>query len=705
MIAIYDGMSRSSIMSKKLRVLVVEDSEDDTLLLVRKLRQGGYDTTFERVQTAESMKEALDKREWDIIISDYVLPTFNGSAALDIAKRTGLDLPFIIVSGKIGEDAVVEVVKAGAHDCIMKDNLSRLVSVVKHELLNAEVRRERKQAEESLRQHKEHLEELVKERTAELLSRNAQLAEEIVERERTEEALRRAKDEWERTFDAVPDLIAILDDRHRVVRANRAMADRLGRTPDESVGLPCYVAVHGTERPPAFCPHTRTLADCREHTAEVREDQLGGHFLVSTTPIFDEQGKLTGSVHVARDITKRKRAEDALRESEERFRLMVEAVQEYAIFMLDPEGNVASWNVGAERIKGYKAEEIIGRNFSVFYPHDDIECGKPQGELKAAVWQNHVEDAGWRVRKDGSRFWANVVITALNDEAGNVKGFAKITRDLTEHKKAEEALRIARDQLELRVRERTAELEKANTRLRQYNKRLEALNKELQDFAFVASHDLQEPLRKVRTFGDMLSAKCGVSLDEASRDYIKRMQRAAARMQNLINSLLSYSRVTTNSEPIDEIDLDESVKTALSNLEMMSREKNARVEVGDLPTIRADRVQMVHLFQNLIGNALKFQQKGQSPHVKIYARIRDDEGIVEICIEDNGIGFEEKYLNKIFQPFQRLHGRGSEYEGVGMGLAICKKIVERHGGKITARSQLGRGSTFIVTIPVERKSQ
>jgi signal transduction histidine kinase len=226
-------------------------------------------------------------------------------------------------------------------------------------------------------------------------------------------------------------------------------------------------------------------------------------------------------------------------------------------------------------------------------------------------------------------------------------------------------------------------------------------NADLEEFAHVASHDLKEPLRKVQAFGVMLAKKCSDSLGEVGRDYLGRIQNAAERMQGLLNSLLEYSRVTNKLQPFKSVDLNESVREALSNLEILIRDKEPAVKVDQLPRVHGDPVQMVQLFQNLISNALKFQRTGERPDIRIHAPGSQRSGkddACEIWVEDNGIGFEEKHLDKIFAPFQRLHGR-SEYEGSGIGLATCKKIVERHGGRITARSRSGKGSTFIVTLP------
>jgi light-regulated signal transduction histidine kinase (bacteriophytochrome) len=232
-------------------------------------------------------------------------------------------------------------------------------------------------------------------------------------------------------------------------------------------------------------------------------------------------------------------------------------------------------------------------------------------------------------------------------------------------------------------------------------------NRELEDFAYVASHDLQEPLRKIQAFGDRLKTKHGPDLNEQARDYLDRMQGAAGRMHTLINDLLTFSRVTTKAQPFEPTDLDQIAREVLSDLEVRLQDNDVQLDLGPLPTIDADALQMRQLLQNLIGNAVKFHQADVPPIIKIRgttAEGPEGEDLLTLTVEDNGIGFDEKYLDRIFTPFQRLHGRNT-YEGTGIGLAVCRKIVERHGGTLTARSKPGEGATFIATLPVKHDKE
>ena len=245
-----------------------------------------------------------------------------------------------------------------------------------------------------------------------------------------------------------------------------------------------------------------------------------------------------------------------------------------------------------------------------------------------------------------------------------------------------------------------------------YSQELARSNTELQQFASIASHDLQEPLRKIQAFGNRLKTVCGEALTEQGRDYLERMQSATQRMQALIDDLLILSRITTRAQPFVTVNLKEVTQDVLSDLEVQIQQTGGQVEVGELPTIDADPVQMRQLLQNLLSNALKFHRNEETPFIKLHSQLLDQEQravanstiatFCQIIVEDNGIGFDEKYLDRIFNVFQRLHSR-SEYEGTGMGLAICRKIAERHGGSITAKSILGKGATFIVTLPVKQR--
>jgi signal transduction histidine kinase len=259
--------------------------------------------------------------------------------------------------------------------------------------------------------------------------------------------------------------------------------------------------------------------------------------------------------------------------------------------------------------------------------------------------------------------------------------------------------------------EMTGQLNEAEKERTEFIKQLAQSNRDLTEFAFIASHDLQEPLRKIQAFGDRLKARHGSVLNEEARDYLERMQNAANRMQTLIRDLLNYSRVTSRPEPFSRVPLTALAKEVVSDLSARIEQTGGRVEVGDLPVIQASPLQMRQLLQNLLSNALKFHGE-KKPRITLSGtRITaptspgkdSDEPWVELRVEDNGVGFDEKYLDRIFIPFQRLHGR-SQYEGTGMGLAICRKIVERHSGTITARSAPGRGTTFIILLPEKQKT-
>ena len=421
----------------------------------------------------------------------------------------------------------------------------------------------------------------------------------------------------------------------------------------------------------------------------VRKDGTKFWGYIVITALHDDSGSVVGFLKVTRDLSEQKEAteqlkafaqklaeqNEKLRRSEDRYHRMIDEVQDYAILMLDLNGNIQNWNKGAEKIKGYKPAEALGKNFRIFYTPEDITNKIPDLLSETARKNDKAVHEGWRLRKDGTKFWGNTIITALHDENHDIIGYSKVTRDLTDKKQAED-------------------------QLREYAEQLEQNNHELEQFAYVASHDLKEPLRKILTFGDLLNSNSKEFLDDRGKEYITRMQNAATRMMHLIEDLLNFSRINRQNEGFEKVDLNEVVKQVIQDLDVTIKEKNAKINVGDLAMIDARKSEIGQLFQNLISNALKFNDK-QVPVINISSTIRnnDEMSFVQIEVSDNGIGFEEVYRKKIFDIFQRLHGKSS-YSGSGIGLAICKKIVESHGGKISATGEPGKGSTFTIKLPI-----
>jgi len=492
------------------------------------------------------------------------------------------------------------------------------------------------------------------------------------------------------------------------------------------------------------------------------------------------------------NLVARKRAELAFRDGEERYRLLIEGVQDYSICMLDPEGVVVSWNAGAERIKGYKTAEIIGQHFSRFYPQAIVDLGGPQEDLKIAAATGRCEAEQWRIRKDGSRFWANIVITAARNSSNTLLGFSKITRDITERKETEARYRalleaapdamvvidqggaivllntqvenqfgFTREQLlgqpiELLVPVRfrnvhpghrrgffadprvrtmgigldlyglrkdgsefpvevmlspltsaegtlvTAAIRDISVRkiaeehLIQMAGELKRSNDELSQFAHVASHDLQEPLRMVTSYTQLLAKRYQGRLEGDADEFIAHAVGGCHRMQQLIRDLLAYSSAGIGGKAPRKISSESALQQALNVLQTTIEESGAVVTHDSLPAITTDDTQLCQVFQNLVGNAIKYRC-AEVPRIHVSAATHGGKEWI-FSVRDNGLGIDPQHFDRIFVLFQRLHGR-EEFTGTGIGLAICKKILERLGGRIWVESQIKQGSTFHFALP------
>ncbi len=392
----------------------------------------------------------------------------------------------------------------------------------------------------------------------------------------------------------------------------------------------------------------------------------GSHVSPSTAPL-DAPESLK--------LLDRQSLEQKLRDSERHFQSWFHDAP-VACHEVDRDGLLLSVNQAECELFGFSAEEMIGRPVWDFMASEDREKTRTGLLQRIADEQPLVPLEREYKRRDGTSVIMEIHQKRIRDAAGRPTGLRTFLLDITQRKRAEAAL-----------------VEQAD--------KLARSNAELEQFAYVASHDLQEPLRKIQAFGDRLKTKYESGLGPEGLDYLTRMQNAASRMQMLIQDLLSLSRVASNSKPFTSVDLGDVVRTVVSDLEMRIQDAGANVAIGELPVIFGDRGQMAQLFQNLIGNGIKFRKPDGSPVVKIESQpntLATGAAGWQITVEDNGIGFDEKYRDRIFQIFQRLHGR-NEYEGTGIGLAICRKIVDRHGGALTANSSPGAGARFVIALP------
>jgi len=627
-------------------------------------------------------------------------------------------------------------------------------------------------------------------------------------RKAAEKHLAQMEGRYRGLLEAAPDAMVVVNQHGEIVLLNVQAEKQFGYSRDELVGQQVRNII-----PEGFAE--RLIADGTRSAAEALAQQIGMGIELSgrrkdgsrfpieimLSPLESVEGILVTAA--IRDISVRKAAEEHLRQSEELLRLTVSSVKDYAIFMLDPLGRIATWNEGAEMLKGYRPNEILGRHFSCFYPAEDIKSGKPEFELKEAALTGHIEDTGFRLRKDGSRYLADVVITALHDGEGRLRGFGKIIHDITDRKEAENNLAQMTRELTLknqllgsvvegttdpiyvrdlenrfllansacaglfgrsviqvlgtsmrellpndsyyavaqsdrevvlagdtRTVEEVAEIDgivriflttkgpyrdadqktigtmgvarditerkRSEERLVKTARELKRSNDELQQFAYVASHDLQEPLRMVASFTELLAKRYKGRLDSDADEFIDFAVDGCNRMQGLIRDLLAYSRAGASGKSLHRCPSEDALNNALVNLRAAIEESGAVVTHDPLPAIWTDDKQLTQVFQNLIGNAVKYRS-AEVPCVHISAT-KNQSGEWIFSVRDNGLGIDPRYFERIFILFQRLHGQ-TEFEGTGIGLAICRKIVERLGGRIWVESEAGKGSTFHFALP------
>ena len=614
---------------------------------------------------------------------------------------------------------------------------------------------------------------------------------------------------WELTIDAIPDLIAILDTDHKVVKVNMAMAKKLDALPNDCIEKICYQAVHRTETPPENCPHSKLLNDGLEHTSEVYEENLGGYFIVTASPIKDYDGNLLGSIHIAHDISARKQAEDIAKSRTEKLNKKLEELRNTesllssisnlssdVIYVKDSQSRWIFVNPALERIMGKKSDDLLGKTDLEIYPNPKI--GKAILENDNRIMESGNEETLEEVVEttEGMRSFISVKTPRFNQN-GRVIGIVGISHDITGRKKIEESLRESEerfraladnipnmafmvdpngwifwynkqwyeytgttleemqgwgwqkvhhpDYVDAVTEEWSTKILNETpyedihplkgkdgnyrwfmtritpikndqgklvrwlgtntdiTNLKHYEESLQTTmeelrrsNKELEQFAYITSHDLREPLRMITSFLQLLEKRYKNQLDQDANEFIGFAVDGAKRLDAMTNDLLKYSQITNEKREIISINFEHVLEHALTNLKVQIEESNTIITYDPLPTIKGDEKLKIQLFQNLIGNAIKYRSQ-KTPKIHISATKEGNQYL--LSIKDNGIGMSPEHLEKIFTIFKRLHTH-EEYEGTGIGLAIVQKIVHQQGGKIWVESELGKGTTFYFTIPI-----
>lgn len=636
-------------MGSDLHILMLEDRPEDAVLVKEELRRGGLKFSFSRVESKSDFLKQLGRCKPDIILSDHGLPCFDGLSALRTAKEKCPDVPFVFVTGALGEEFAIRSFEAGAADYVLKHHLSELVPIVRRALREAEESRRHRALDEELRRNEESYRLLV---------------------------------------DGVRDYaLYMLDAEGRIATWNSGAERITGYTAEEAIGqttdiiLPPEDVAGGKQRH-AIEIATRT-GRYEEQGWRRRKDGARYWAGLVLTAIRDSSGQLLGFAKVSHDMTEQKRFEEALRKSEERTRSILESALD-AIIVMDGNGTVHEWNPAAEQMFGYSRAQAMGKPVIDLIIPAYLREQYLTGFARYAVdgygpmLNQRLETVA--VRADGSEFFVEMAIAPTKPNGSAM--FTGYISDITERKRAEDQVKQLNAELEQRVQKRTQQLELAN--------------KELEAFSYSVSHDLRAPLRHINGFVEILQSTAGDGLDAESRGFLDTIADSARQMGKLIDDLLAFSRMGRTELRFVPVKLDNIVAESVRELRQECLGRDVNWNIHPLPEVRGDPAMLRQVFINLLANAVKYTRTRAYAEIEVRAQETADEYI--LSVRDNGVGFDNAYAHKLFGVFQRLHP-AHEFEGTGIGLAIVRRVVARHGGRVWAEGKVDEGATFHFALP------